>query len=44
MSVKRSSDVYDLIVLGKLIFFFGGISFFGRIEDMILIFGNFKGD
>ena len=44
MSAKRSSDVHDLIALGKSIFFPDGTSFFGRIEDMISTRGNFKGD
>ena len=44
VSAKRSSDVHDLIALGKSIFFPGGTSFFGRIEDMISTLGNFKGD
>ena len=44
MSAKRSSDLHDLIALGKSIFFPGGTSFFDRIEDMISTLGNFKGD
>ena len=44
MSAKRSSDVHDLIALGKSIFFPGGTNFFGRIEDMTSTLGNFKGD
>ena len=44
VSAKRSSDVHDLIALGKSIFFPGGRSFFGRIEDMISTLENFKGD
>ena len=44
MSAKCSSDVHDWIALGKSIFFPGGTSFFGRIEDMISTLGNFRGD
>ena len=44
MSANRSSDVHDLIALGKSIFFPGGMSFFGRIEVMTSTLGNFKGD
>ena len=44
VSAKRSSDVHDLIALGKSIFFPGGMSFFGKIEDMTSTLGNFKGD
>ena len=44
MSAKRSSDVHDLIALGKSIFFPGGASFFSRIEDMTSTLGNFRGD
>ena len=44
MSVKRSFGVHDLIALGESIFFPGGTSFFGRIEDMTSTLGNFKGD
>lgn len=44
VSAKRSSDVHDLIALGKSIFFPGGMSFYGRIEDMTSTLGNFKGD
>ena len=44
VSANRSSDVHDLIALGKSLFFPGGTSFFGRIEDMISTLGNFKGD
>ena len=44
MGAKRSSDVHDLIALGKSIFFPGGMSFFGKIEDMTSTLGNFKGD
>jgi len=44
VSAKRTSDVHDLIALGKSIFFPGGMSFFGKIEDMISTLGNFKGD
>lgn len=41
---ERSSDVRDLIALGKSIFFPGGMSFYGRFEDMTSTLGNFKGD
>jgi len=44
VSAKRSSAVHDLIALGKSIFFPGGMSFFGKIEDMTSTLGNFKGD
>ena len=44
VSAKRSSDVHDLIALGKSIFFPGGMSFYGRIEDMTSTLGNFKCD
>lgn len=44
VSSKRSSDVHDLIAVGKSIFFPGGMSFYGRIEDMISTLGNFKCD
>ena len=44
VSAKRSSDVHDLIALGKSIFFPGGMSFYGRIEDMTSTLENFKGD
>ena len=44
VSAKRISDVHDLIALGKSIFFPGGMSFFGKIEDMISTLGKFKGD
>ena len=42
MSGKRSSDVHDLIALGKSIFFPGGTNFFGRIEDMTSTLGTFR--